>query len=64
MPNRSGEDRRGVICGWHNSKVSTGLAGGPPWEAMLRKLQDAGRLHQRTRRVLGLPDVGLPAAVE
>ena len=59
MPNTSGQDRRGVIMGWRSSQTSKGVGCGLP-RPMLEKLQAAGRLRRPTRRVMGLPDEGLP----
>ena len=56
-PNTSGEDRRGVICGWRSSQASTSVGCGLP-RPMLRKLAAKGRLTVATRRVMGLPDQG------
>ena len=59
MPNTSGQDRRGVIMGWRSPSAATGVGCGLPRE-MLEELHAAGRLRRSTRRVMGLPDEGLP----
>ena len=60
MPNTSAHERRGVIMGWRSSQTTRaghacGLSG-----TTLRRLDKEGKLPVLRRRLMGLPDVGLP----
>ena len=60
MPNTGTQERRGVIMGWRSSQTKTpghacGLRG-----ATLQRLESEGKLPLLRRRLMGLPDAGLP----